>query len=69
MGTWTVQDQGQVVMSLPRAAMLRSLLLNHYYHHRGQLSVYLRLLNVPVPPTYGPTADESPFTAEARMPG
>jgi uncharacterized damage-inducible protein DinB len=52
-------------MSLPRAAMLRSLLLNHSYHHRGQLSVYLRLLDVPVPPTYGPTSDESPFTAEA----
>jgi uncharacterized damage-inducible protein DinB len=65
MGTWTVQDKGQVVMSLPRAAMLRSLLLNHYYHHRGQLSVYLRLLNVPVPSTYGPTADESPFTRGA----
>jgi uncharacterized damage-inducible protein DinB len=65
MGTWTVQDKGQVVMSLPRAAMLRSLLLNHYYHHRGQLSVYLRLLNVPVPSTYGPTADENPFTQPA----
>jgi uncharacterized damage-inducible protein DinB len=52
-------------MSLPRSALLRSILLNHYYHHRGQLSVYLRLLNVPVPSTYGPTADESPFTQPA----
>ena len=65
MGTWTVQNEGRVVMSLPRAGMLRSLLLNHYYHHRGQLSVYLRLLNVPVPSTYGPTADENPFMQAA----
>jgi uncharacterized damage-inducible protein DinB len=68
MGTWTLQDKGQVVMSLPRAAVLRNLLLNHYYHHRGQLSVYLRLLDVPVPATYGPTADESPFTQPAGAP-
>jgi uncharacterized damage-inducible protein DinB len=65
MGMWTVQSEGRLVMSLPRAAMLRSLLLNHYYHHRGQLSVYLRLLNVPVPSTYGPTADENPFMQAA----
>jgi uncharacterized damage-inducible protein DinB len=44
-----------------RAAMLRSLLFNHWYHHRGQLVVYLRLLDVPVPSVYGPTADENPF--------
>jgi uncharacterized damage-inducible protein DinB len=43
---------------LPRLAFLRTLMLNHGYHHRGQLSVYLRLLNVPVPAIYGPTADE-----------
>lgn len=43
---------------LPKAAFLRGVLLNHSYHHRGQLSVYLRLLDVPVPPIYGPTADE-----------
>jgi uncharacterized damage-inducible protein DinB len=65
MGMWTVEDKGRVVMSLPRIAMLRSILLNHCYHHRGQLSVYLRLLNVPVPPCYGPTADESPFAPVA----
>ena len=40
-------------------ALLRTVMLNHSYHHRGQLSVYLRLLDVPVPPIYGPTADES----------
>ncbi|MGH7526096.1 MAG: DinB family protein [Gemmatimonadales bacterium] len=65
MGMWTLQDRGQVLMSLPRAGLLRSILLNHYYHHRGQLSVYLRLLNVPVPSTYGPTADENPFARPA----
>lgn len=42
----------------PKLAYLRTVMLNHIYHHRGQLSVYLRLLNVPVPPVYGPTADE-----------
>ena len=45
---------------MPRVVMLRALLLNHWYHHRGQLSVYLRLLDVPVPSMYGPTADEAP---------
>jgi uncharacterized damage-inducible protein DinB len=43
---------------LPRIAFLRTVMLNHSYHHRGQLSVYLRLLGVPLPPIYGPTADE-----------
>ncbi len=65
MGTWTLQHEGRVLMSLPRVALLRSLLLNHYYHHRGQLTVYLRLLNVPLPSTYGPTADENPFAQPA----
>jgi uncharacterized damage-inducible protein DinB len=49
------------VMSMPRAALLRSIMLNHWYHHRGQLSVYLRLLDVPLPSIYGPSADENPF--------
>jgi uncharacterized damage-inducible protein DinB len=48
----------KVLIEAPRAGMLRNLLLNHTYHHRGQLSVYLRLLDVPVPSVYGPTADE-----------
>ena len=46
--------------SAPKGGLLRSLALNHVYHHRGQLSVYLRLLNVPVPSIYGPSADEAP---------
>ena len=61
MDTWRLQDGDQILMSAPRVAVLRSFLLNHYYHHRGQLTVYLRLLDVPLPPTYGPTADENPF--------
>jgi uncharacterized damage-inducible protein DinB len=46
---------------MPRGVMLRSLLLDHWYHHRGQLSVYLRLPDVPVPAIYGRSADENPF--------
>ena len=46
------------MMSRPKAAALRSMGLSHMIHHRGQLGVYLRLLDVPVPPMYGPTVDE-----------
>jgi len=60
--SWTASAGGKTLMSMPKAAALRALLMNHTYHHRGQLSVYLRLLEVPVPPIYGPSADESPFT-------
>jgi uncharacterized damage-inducible protein DinB len=60
-GTWRAKANGRELMYLPRVAMLRSLMLNHWYHHRGQLSVYLRLLEVPVPTIYGPSADENPF--------
>lgn len=51
------------MMTMPKVALLRALALNHTYHHRGQLSVYLRLLDVPVPSIYGPSADENPFAA------
>jgi uncharacterized damage-inducible protein DinB len=61
MATWTATMQGKTLMSIPRVALIRSILLNHLYHHRGQLSVYLRLLDVPVPSIYGPSADENPF--------
>ena len=61
MATWTLTKNGNVLMSIPRAAMVRALMMNHIYHHRGQLSVYLRLLDVPVPSIYGPSADENPF--------
>jgi uncharacterized damage-inducible protein DinB len=59
--TWSATRNGKVMISVPRIGFIRSILLNHLYHHRGQLSVYLRLLDVPVPSIYGPSADESPF--------
>ena len=59
--TWTLTKNGKVLMSVPRIGFIRSILLNHNYHHRGQLSVYLRMLDVPVPSIYGPSADENPF--------
>jgi uncharacterized damage-inducible protein DinB len=54
---WTLRAGSHVILTLPRAAVLRSLLMNHIIHHRGQLSVYLRLNDVPLPSIYGPTAD------------
>lgn len=56
---WALLRGGHVLFTLPRMAALRSFVLNHLVHHRGQLSVYLRLLDVPVPSAYGPSADES----------
>ncbi len=56
---WSLKRNGQVLMTMPRGTAVRRFLLNHAIHHRGQLSVYLRLQNVPLPPIYGPTADES----------
>jgi uncharacterized damage-inducible protein DinB len=54
---WTLKNSGKALFSMPRVAVLRSFVLNHAVHHRGQLSVYLRLLDVPIPNIYGPTAD------------
>lgn len=54
---WSLKKHGQVMFTLPRAACLRSFVLNHLIHHRGQLTVYLRMCDVPLPPVYGPTAD------------
>jgi uncharacterized damage-inducible protein DinB len=61
--TWRVVDGDREVLALPVGAVLRSIMLNHWYHHRGQLSVYLRQVGVPVPSIYGPSADENPFAA------
>jgi uncharacterized damage-inducible protein DinB len=61
LGTWRVKSKGKAVRSMPRVVLLRTIMLNHWYHHRGQLSVYLRKLDVPVPSIYGPSADENPF--------
>lgn len=58
---WRLVDGDRELMTIPRGQLLRTLMLNHWYHHRGQLAVYLRLVGVPVPPIYGPSADESPF--------
>ena len=55
---WTLRKDGHDVLVAPRVVALRTEGLYHLSHHRGQLSVYLRLLNVPLPPIYGPTADE-----------
>lgn len=58
MVPWTLRNAGQPIFTLPRVAVLRSFVTNHMIHHRGQLSVYLRLNDVPVPSIYGPSADE-----------
>ena len=55
---WTLKKGGQEMFTMPRISALRSFVMNHIIHHRGQLSVYLRLKNVPLPSIYGPTADE-----------
>jgi uncharacterized damage-inducible protein DinB len=59
--SWRLTFKGKEVFTAPRGGVIRSLMLNHWYHHRGQLSVYLRLLDVPVPVIYGRSADENPF--------
>jgi uncharacterized damage-inducible protein DinB len=61
MKPWSLKLDGKTIFSAPRAAVLRGFFMNHSIHHRGQLSVYLRLNNVPVPSIYGPSADENPF--------
>ena len=60
---WRLQSGGKDIMAMPRVAFVRAIMLNHWYHHRGQLLVYLRLLDESVPSVYGPTADENPFAA------
>jgi uncharacterized damage-inducible protein DinB len=58
MSPWTLQRDGHELFTVPKVGVVRSFLLNHMIHHRGQLSVYLRLNDIPVPPVYGPSADE-----------
>ena len=57
---WKAVNGGTTVFEMPKGALVRSIVMNHTYHHRGQLSVYLRLLDVSVPSIYGPSADEQP---------
>jgi uncharacterized damage-inducible protein DinB len=61
MENWRLTVRGKEVFTVTRLEMLRTIMLNHWYHHRGQLSVYLRLLDVPIPVIYGRSADENPF--------
>ena len=58
---WSLLQNGQNMMALPKVAVLRSFVMNHLIHHRAQLGVYLRLNNIPVPAVYGPSADENPM--------
>ncbi len=58
---WKIIMDGKEILALPRIGFLRATMMNHTYHHRGQLSVYLRLLDVPVPSIYGRSADEDPW--------
>ncbi len=61
LGGWRLAKGERELFVRPRIEVLRQIMLNHWYHHRGQLSVYLRLLDVPVPVVYGRSADEDPF--------
>ena len=56
--TWRIVERDQEIAAMPRVAFLRNIMLNHWYQHRGQFCVYLRLLDVPVPSSWGPSADE-----------
>lgn len=60
-GNWRLMKGDRQIFQQPRAAVVRTIMFNHWYHHRGQLSVYLRLLDIPVPVIYGRSADEDPF--------
>ena len=61
MKPWSLLKTGQTIMTLPKIAVLRGFVMNHLIHHRAQLGVYLRLNDIPVPSTYGPSADEGAF--------
>ena len=61
MGVWSLKRGGHTIFTMPKTVVWRSFVLNHLVHHRGQLSVYLRMLDVPIPSIYGPSADEAAF--------
>jgi uncharacterized damage-inducible protein DinB len=61
MAPWALKRNGQTIFSMPKATVWRSFVMNHHVHHRAQLSVYLRMNDVPVPSMYGPSADEGAF--------
>lgn len=60
MGNWKMTMGGQVAMEMPRVAVIRMFMISHTIHHRAQMSVYLRMLDVPLPSVYGPSGDEQP---------
>jgi uncharacterized damage-inducible protein DinB len=62
MANWTMKVAGREFITLPRVAVIRGFIMNHLIHHRGQLTVYLRMLDVALPQIYGPTADEPGMT-------
>jgi uncharacterized damage-inducible protein DinB len=61
LSNWSLMREGRPIFSMPKAGVIRMIVLNHVYHHRGQLTTYLRQLDVLLPSVYGPTADENPF--------
>ena len=61
MKPWTLLQNGKTMLTMPKAAVLRSFVMNHLIHHRAQLGMYLRLNDLPVPSIYGPSADENPM--------
>jgi uncharacterized damage-inducible protein DinB len=61
MAPWTLKRGADIIFSMPKASVWRSFVMNHLVHHRAQLSVYLRMQDVPLPAMYGPTADEQAF--------
>lgn len=65
MKTWTLSQNGQTIFAMPRIAVFRGMIMNHIIHHRGQLTVYLRLNDIAVPALYGPSADETQMAATA----
>lgn len=61
LAEWKIVDGDKVLLAMPRIAFWRTVMLNHVYHHRGQLSTYLRQLDIPLPSVYGPSADTNAF--------
>jgi uncharacterized damage-inducible protein DinB len=61
LAPWSLKKEGKEIFTMPRVAAIRSFVMNHCIHHRGQLTVYMRLKNLPVPSIYGPSADEGAF--------
>jgi uncharacterized damage-inducible protein DinB len=61
LAPWSLLSGGKTIFTMPRIAVLRTMIMNHLIHHRAQLCVYLRLNDIPVPALYGPSADESPM--------